>query len=267
MERPELSTKVRRVAVDPEELRFYQEVCGIAHTGFLPPTYPQVLAAPLHLAIFAHEGFPLPAMGLVHLENRIVQHRPIEVGALMDLGCRISKWEWDEELGIRFAIETLVLVRGEVVWESEMWALSRGEGSALKKRERRPRQESILGEPAGQILSVIFKAPEDTGRRYGLASGDFNPIHLHRLTARPFGFRRPIAHGMWTLARVWGVLANYVGNEKVELNGRFRSPLYLPSKVLIRAEEGPEGLKYYCTSPDGQKRYLEGVASPVRESL
>lgn len=265
--RPDLSAQVRRVAVDPEGLRLYQEVCGIAATGFLPPTYPQVLAAPLHIGIIAHEAFPLSAMGLVHLENRIVEHRPIAVGALMDVSCAISKWEWDEYLGVRFAIETTVRVQGEVVWESEMWALSRGDRSALKKREgSRPKREPVVGEPAKQALSVIVRVPEDMGRRYGVVSGDINPIHLHKATARLFGLQRPIAHGMWTLARVWGVLADGVKREGLELQGSFKSALYLPSKVVIRAERGPEGLDYYCTSLDGAKVYLKGFAGPLRGS-
>lgn len=36
----------------------------------------------------------------------------------------------------------------------------------------------------------------DLGRRYARVSGDINPIHLHALSARAFGFRRAIAHGM-----------------------------------------------------------------------
>ncbi|WP_258038084.1 MaoC/PaaZ C-terminal domain-containing protein, partial [Streptomyces sp. SM5] len=46
-----------------------------------------------------------------------------------------------------------------------------------------------------------WRLPGDLGRRYGAVSGDRNPIHLHPLTARLFGFPRHIAHGMWTVAR------------------------------------------------------------------
>lgn len=42
----------------------------------------------------------------------------------------------------------------------------------------------------------------DTGRRYGAASGDRNPIHLHPLAARLFGFpaRSRTACGPWPVA-------------------------------------------------------------------
>ena len=37
-------------------------------------------------------------------------------------------------------------------------------------------------------------------------SGDRNPIHMHELTAKAFGFPRAIAHGMWTKARCLAAL-------------------------------------------------------------
>jgi acyl dehydratase len=41
----------------------------------------------------------------------------------------------------------------------------------------------------------------DVGRRYGMLSGDINPIHLHPATSRLFGFARPIAHALLLMAR------------------------------------------------------------------
>ncbi|NEA19599.1 MaoC/PaaZ C-terminal domain-containing protein, partial [Streptomyces halstedii] len=54
---------------------------------------------------------------------------------------------------------------------------------------------------AGLPAVAEWRLPGDLGRRYGAVSGDRNPIHLHPLTARLFGFPRHIAHGMWTVAR------------------------------------------------------------------
>ena len=48
--------------------------------------------------------------------------------------------------------------------------------------------------------------PDDLGRRYASVSGDRNPIHMHALTAKAFGFPRAIAHGMWTKARCLAAL-------------------------------------------------------------
>ena len=56
-----------------------------------PPTYPHVLAFPLHMAVMADGGFPFGAVGLVHLENRIEQHRPIGVGEELTIRVRPTK--------------------------------------------------------------------------------------------------------------------------------------------------------------------------------
>ncbi len=60
--------------------------------------------------------------------------------------------------------------------------------------------------PVGLPLAAEWKLPGDLGRRYAAASGDRNPIHLHALSAKAFGFPRAIAHGMWTKARCMAAL-------------------------------------------------------------
>lgn len=37
---------------------------------------------------------------------------------------------------------------------------------------------------------------------------DLNPIHLHALTAKAFGFPRALAHGMYTSARAFAACLN-----------------------------------------------------------
>src|SRR3954463_14649296 len=68
----------RLVSVDPVELARYAHVCGFTLRDELPPTYPHVLAFPLHLDLPARP--PSSAVGVVHIANRILQHRPISLG-------------------------------------------------------------------------------------------------------------------------------------------------------------------------------------------
>ena len=77
--------------------------------------------------------------------------------------------------------------------------------------------------------------PADIGRRYGAVSGDRNPIHLHDLTAKPFGFPRAIAHGMWTKARALAALGARVP-DAFTTEVRFAKPLLLPGKVAFATE-------------------------------
>ena len=72
---PELELDLAGVRAEPEQVAAYAKVCGFALRDHLPPTYPHVLAFPLHMAVMADGSFPFGAVGLVHVENRIEQHR------------------------------------------------------------------------------------------------------------------------------------------------------------------------------------------------
>jgi hypothetical protein len=69
-------------------------------------------------------------------------------------------------------------------------------------------------------------------------SGDRNPIHLHPLGARLFGFPRAIAHGMWTVARC---LAEYGTPPAALVRAEFRAPVPLPGTVTYAADAGTWG--------------------------
>ena len=97
----------------------------------------------------------------------------------------------------------------------------------------------------------------DIGRRYGAASGDRNPIHLHALTARLFGFPRAIAHGMWTVARC---LAAHGTPQAVRVRAEFRAPVLLPGTVLFAAD----GRRFELRGPGEAGRvHVSGRVDPV----
>ena len=75
---PDLTLTLPEVIVDRERLAAYDRVCGFRLRDVLPATYPHMLAFPLHLKLMTDPGFPFGAIGLVHIYNRIVQHRPID---------------------------------------------------------------------------------------------------------------------------------------------------------------------------------------------
>src|SRR6476661_4747886 len=64
-------------------------VPGLRRSGStLPLTYPHLLAFGLHLAIMTDASFPFPAMGTVHLENSLTQHRPIGASERLEVTAR-----------------------------------------------------------------------------------------------------------------------------------------------------------------------------------
>jgi acyl dehydratase len=232
---------------DRGHLSAYARVCGFAATEQLPPTYPHVLAFPLAMGLMTDRAFPLPVLGLVHIANRITVHRPIEVGERLDIRVHAEAVR-PHPSGLAFDIVACVSA-GDLAWESVSTYLHRGQGYG----EKAPRQETSLDETA------VWRLPPDTGRRYAAVSGDRNPIHLYPLTARPFGFKRAIAHGMWTKARVLAELAPRLPQAyTVEVS--FGSAVLLPATVrlLTSSEFG-----FRLESEDGTRRYLYGAVSAL----
>ena len=85
---PELELRLAGVRAEPERGRRLRQGLRLRAPRPPAPTYPHVLAFPLHMAVMADGSFPFGAVGLVHLENRIVQHRPIGIGEELTLRVR-----------------------------------------------------------------------------------------------------------------------------------------------------------------------------------
>ena len=63
-------------------------MCGFPNKDVAPLTYLHMLAFPLHMAMMTDCSFPFPAIGTVHLENAITQHRPVGIGETVSLTLR-----------------------------------------------------------------------------------------------------------------------------------------------------------------------------------
>lgn len=270
-EMPPLERSLSGVRVDPAELAAYARVCGFTLRDALPATYLHIRAFPLHMALMTDGRFPFPAVGLVHLSNRIVVHRPARVGEVFDLVVRTTPIERHAK-GRTFALVSEARVDGELVWEGESVMLRRGGGSADARnggnegegagRSGDDRESAVGGEH--QIHGhrgggAVWTLPGDLGRRYGSVSGDRNPIHMHALTARVFGFPQAIAHGMWTKARCLAALdARLPTAYAVDVS--FKRPILLPGRVSFSAHD--DGRFTVRSAKRPETIHLEGTVTP-----
>lgn len=254
---PRLEARVAGVTADPAKLRDYRLICGFADSDKLPISFPQVLAFPLQMAALTHEKFPLRLLGLVHLRNQITQQRPLDAREALDL---VTFVEGHREVhnGIEFDIVTEARDGGgQLVWRSVATTLSRGKGSGKKSSKPPPAQAIEFGRYAS------WDVPSNIGRRYGLNAGDVNPIHLTTLSAKLFGFKRAIAHGMWTMARCTAELGDELPKGPVSLSVAFKQPVFLPSSVLMKYAPGASGIEFALLSADGEKTHLTGQVLPA----
>jgi acyl dehydratase len=218
----------------PGPLAAYREICGFTEPGPLPLTYPHVLGFPLAMRLMTGRDFPLPVLGLVHTWIEITGHRaPLPTDAL-ELTVYAAELA-PHRRGTEVTMVTEARLGDELVWESRSGYLSRHATAA-----EAPPPPSRAAPPHLPAVAE-WRLPADLGRRYGAASGDRNPIHLHPLTARLFGFPRHIAHGMWTVARCLAEAGS--GSDTGGPQGRilsvradFRAPVPLPSTVTYATD-------------------------------
>jgi len=265
---PELDLSLEGVVADPADVAAYAKVCGFPLRDSLPVTYPHVLAFPLHMAVMADGGFPFGAVGLVHVENRIEQHRRIGSGEELTIRVRPTKLA-PHAKGQTFSLLTEVTVDGELVWESASTMLRRGKPSASSDS---PEPHQASGLPAGKSDAVRSGGPKANaewkldgglGRSYASVSGDRNPIHMHSLTAKPLGFPGAIAHGMWTKARALAQLESELP-DSFEVEVRFRKPVLLPARVVFAEQNEGDEILFAVRNAKKGTPHLDGRVQPLK---
>jgi acyl dehydratase len=271
---PDVDLRLTGVKVSAEKVAAYAKVCGFSLRNELPATYPHVLAFPLHMAAMADGSFPFGAVGLVHIENRIVQHRPIKLGEELEIRVRASQLE-PHPRGRSFALVSEAFVGGELVWEDISRMLRRGGGDASHEATSTPQGEqagqggtSPAGGPVGDGAAASepvaeWRLGDDLGRRYAAVSGDRNPIHMHSLTAKPLGFPRAIAHGMWTKARCLAALEGRLP-AAFSVEVRFRKPILLPAKVRFASAQHGAEIDFAVRDSKKDTAHLEGRVRPLQ---
>jgi acyl dehydratase len=255
---PDERLSVADLTTDADRLRRYQQLCGFRVSDVLPPTYLHLLSFPLGISIMARESFPLPLLGLIHVQNQIQQHRPVSAAH------PVSVTAWAQNLRPHPAGQQLELVSearvgAEVVWQETSTYLHR-ERAGGQHRQQAGGPEGRQQDEAPSRPVIQWRVPADIGRRYAAVSGDRNPIHLHNLTARLFGFRSAIAHGMWLKART---LASFEGRLPAAFTAdiAFKTPVFLPSTVQLQAEPLTVPWQFDLRAARTGKLHLTGTIS------
>ena len=252
---PEVTYVRPQVALESLHIANYSKICGFDEAHGVPITYPQMLAFPLLMAFFASPDCPWPGLGTVHLANAIQQRGRLNPGDALRVELR-SGTLLAHPKGQVFTLEIRILRDGDIVWEATL--------SLLRVGVKNPAGTAFASELATELpLShqADFSAAGDIGRRYGRVSGDFNPIHLSTLSARLFGFRRSIAHGMWTKARALAVLMPRTAVAQARVAVEFKMPLYLPASASLWARHDAQDTWFEVRNAKGDKPHMSGHLS------
>ncbi len=249
---PEVTYVRPRVVVDAKRVAAYAKVCGFTKAHGVPMLFPHMDAFPLAMMLFGSKRFPWPAMGLVHLANSAKLLKRINVGDELRFEMRTGELVAHEK-GQAFTLHARALRAGDVVWEST-WTL-------LRLGVKQPRGEAYTSQLIDErplAHQSDFFASAGIGRSYGAVSGDINPIHLSALTAKFLGFRKAIAHGMWTKARALATLMPREAVDQAEVMVEFKTPLFLPALASLWTVRSTDNALFEVRNAKGDKPHLRG---------
>lgn len=244
---PPLRYQLENMSLDVLHLARYNKICGFSQ-GKLPATYLWTRAFPLIMRVLVSSQFPLPAMGQVHLKNQISVHGEFDINKKITLAAAVDHSKLSSK-GLEWTMQLTADIEGVSVWSSQSTFLHR-----CKTGIERNTKTIETADGEWQQWSLA----KDLGRRYAAVSGDYNPIHLGALSAKLFGFKKAIAHGMWSKARCLAALEAITPQAGYQINVDFLKPVYLPSTVNFysKPEEGRQDFCLYNST--GEHRHLQG---------
>ena len=267
---PRLSLHLNNIKPNHKKVIRYARACNFRLEGqALPVTYPHILAFNLHLKVMTHKRFPLPVMGLVHIRNTITSYRTVLMDESLDLHVFIGESRVTNK-GLEFDIHSKVRINNETVWESittNLYIIK----TAAKRTDKEVKDLLRSHETQSSLrYHQQWSLPENLGRKYALASGDANPIHLHTQLAKTFGFKHSITHGMWLKAHTIASLAPIIKSQlAITISVEFKQQTPLNNKVRMNYQEKPvpastnlnsssSGIDFDIRSMDGRKLHMLG---------
>lgn len=225
---PELVTEYRLDSLPLDDIARYRAAFGFAGDR-VPLTWWYLLAQRAHLATMLDPRFPFRIVGLVHMENALEQHGTVAAGRPLVVRTILRLLPPSSSGALRCALETTGTGDGALVFDcTSTYLIRRGQAGGARQPDAAP-------DLPGRILAQWQLDPA-AGRRYARLSGDWNPIHLYRWSARLMGMRTPIIHGMQSLAKVCAALENDTGHPTTRIACRFRAPVALGSTATLRVQ-------------------------------
>ena len=244
---PALTLKVRDFAINTMQFNQYMESFGFEDDRKTPAPFFYLATQTSQLYLLTQSQFPLSPAGLVHLGVSFEQQEAL-----------LSK-EWSHSPAGNYIVMSIVNQRDSkkgLVFDIETEFYGPGKTACLKiintylARAIKGKSDENLpvlcefnhemnGDEPSMDLAITLNP--HAGKRYARLSGDYNPIHLWRFTAKLFGFKRPIIHGIFLVSKAYEQLHNNLDGAPKMGVFQFKSPFYLPGMGQLSIyKEGQE---------------------------
>lgn len=213
-------------SVDSKHLQEFRYYFG--YKNELPLTYFYILAQRAQLPLMVAKSFPVPAVGLVHLDNEIYfTETPFDVEKPFEVNAFVSM-EGKKPGSVVAMFEVNFYQEGVKVIGCKSLYLSKRKSKLPKaKKEKEPFH------PLADASTFPLEIPGSKGNSYANLSGDHNPIHTSNLLAKLFGFKRKIIHGWYTVSYAVAQIENDNNIQARRVACWFQQPVFLPAKATL----------------------------------
>ncbi|CAA0090500.1 Uncharacterised protein [BD1-7 clade bacterium] len=253
---PALEVTLDNQRINLKHLQRYCGLCGFPQGKDLPPTYLQILSFPLQMHLLTNPKMPYAVMGLVHLENRVDVLAPLVFeDGIVNFRVFIGEQRLTSAGLVFEVIAEAKDSKGECVWRASAGLLHRCK-TGIEKPERKDIKPLGTNKRQWSLAGNI-------GRRYGTLSKDMNPIHLFGVTAKLFGFKRHIAHGLFINAKATANMTGMVPPAPYSIATEFKRPLFIPAKPVLYQGNDQHDLKLELWSQDHKNLHMAVRIHPI----
>lgn len=252
---PTLENTLSSYTAREDKLEAFRQLTLYPNNGYLPVTWPLIAGWQGHLQNLTHPSFPLRLPGLIHMGNEVFQKRPVGSGENLTITCTLEAGPAHPR-GIAFCLLTRVDARGETISQSKAFLLHRTKDTVPLTKP--PLEISLDGLGSENRRWSIS---ESIARKFALVSGDINPIHLSKITARALGFEGILIHGNWILARILAEHEEVLKQENIRFLCHFKRPIILPAQVTYRFWSDGEIIHFRVLNPPSTVIFAYGTIS------
>lgn len=247
---PDAGFSIDRVQTDPKQYAAFCKMFGYSGEK-VPSTYWHIRLFSIRALLGAHPQAPFPMPGMVHLTDEIQQMDVIHPNDNLRMECKFGQLLHHDK-GTAFETLTTLYKGSRPVWRENAVNLYFGKKGLGQKDVFNPSIEvPEPKDPQNWELGTML------GIEYAQISGDYNPIHLHTLTAKAMGFPRHLIHGWYSVNRTLARRQERI-TQPHELFVAFKKPLFIPGKVTSNIHDGEKSITFEVVDTKEGFPHLKG---------
>ncbi len=222
------SLSVSRFSFQETKVAHYRDFFDLPDESFpLPYLFVATQAAQLYL--FTHPKIAVRPLGLVHMGVEFESFSVIDTKQSFQFELSLTS-QAQTKRGRTFEL-TGVLKNGDVVvaqYRSQYLMPGQAKGNNTSNKPNKSQNEAL--DPVSPWHTITVS----DARQYARLSGDYNPIHLSRWLSPLFGFKQPIAHGMYMVGKLYAkAIHQNTESAPTRFKVSFCRPLLLPSPTYL----------------------------------